>query len=242
MRKKLYSSCIEIIRFWKRYLSISLLCIVIILVITIILFFYKMEQRIGEDINAAFYIKTKAVFRQDNCDISIYEFSYICRKEFIAQIGIRETDLEHPDKKIIKDGGYVIVEMALGNPNARQQLITFNSHHGIYWYLDVIVIVTSEGAFCIFDKEKNKKDIINIMPDYITHRKIVATYKNYSLTELKKSKIDWKFSPCYYIDNSSNNDTLMLGTMYPFLYAFLFNVTNTEPPVIKISTGVVVKE
>jgi hypothetical protein len=183
---------------------------------------YLTESSIGSLGQSAFLLRNKKIFYYNRYSVCYYEISVICREDFFLRFHITERDAKNQKQKIttkLHNDEEVQIEFddSENNMKTKQQRINFDAKQGIYWYVDIIIITSSDGSFCVIEKNQN-------LPKIQTKN----VYKNFSLTNPTASKhVIWK-------EGIRDNTTLMIGSEYELVTAYLSDDNLTEYSTIPI--------
>ncbi|MDR2346915.1 MAG: hypothetical protein LBE18_12705 [Planctomycetaceae bacterium] len=191
--------------------KIGLTCNVFTIVIPIILsilFFifvvigvvlYLIETNIGQIDQAGYWINNKMSIYHSDYEISCYDLTIVCRSEFSLLFNV----------------------ITFANEQTQQKIYFHSQRVGIYWYVDVTVIVSSDGSVCIFDKKMN-----------VPILQLREICRKNSLIKDNNVPVSWIFEPDF-----RKNTRILIGTEYGFLDAYdkKNNFKKQEEPLIKNS-------
>jgi hypothetical protein len=189
-------------------ITLSILFFIFIVITSV---FYLIETNIGSTDHAGYWINNKTSIYHKNYTLYCYDLTIICHSEFFLLfkiINFNDAQMHYSNN---------IIFTSISTDGSKTCKINFNSKcSGFYWTVDVIVIVSSDGCFCVLDK-KTKIPIAQL------HK----VCKENSLIKIDNNAmpVEWIFE-----SNFTKNTDMFIGTEYDFL-----NTPYTENNLRKLS-------
>jgi hypothetical protein len=177
-----------------------ILSILLFVFVIIVLVFYFIEASIGPTDKAGYWINNKTSFYHKNYTIYYYDLTVVCRSEFYLLFDVINFKKEQTNTSI---DGVTLSTTFAGESDIEK--IMFNSKRGrFYWHVDVIVIASSDGNFCVLDKKTK-----------IVLSQLREVCKDNSLIKIEHNiPMQWRFEPSF-----RKNTRMLIETSYSFANA-----------------------
>jgi hypothetical protein len=181
----------------------TILSILFFIIVIIAGTIYLIETNIGSTDQAGYWINNKTSIYYNNYTIYCYNISIVSRSEFSLSFAL--TNYKNRQTNSTNN----IILSSISTDEISQFKINYNSKRGgIYWHVDVIVIVSTDGYFCILDKKTNIP--ISQINEVCKKNSLINSDHNVPLT--------WIFEPDF-----RSNSNMLFGAEYGFLYAYNTN-------------------
>ncbi|MDR1290882.1 MAG: hypothetical protein LBK06_06745 [Planctomycetaceae bacterium] len=216
--------------------------ILFFMLVVILLPFYLIEENIGS-INrlfdkdtvvkdrAGYWINKKTAVYHNDYTLYCHDLSFICHSKFSLSFALSKRDRQN-EKTYTSTSNGATFSLTLGGGSYDKHEINFNSKHwGIFYQrVDVLVILTSDGFFCMLDKKAD-----------IPLSQLRDVCKKNSLLKLDHDvPLKWRFfSDFFYRRNTNMN----IGTGYSFSFAHVSkdNLGNPLEQPIEYNTSISAK-